>query len=462
MSAAPSLQAPQASDGQVTRNPTRPRGVDSLPRPRRNALKLAADYWTAPDEFFNHLSGLGDRFVLDLPGLPTWVCTTNPDDIKTIFTAQQGSLRMAEALKRVSAHEPVVGADSLIFKDGPEHLRERRSLAPTFHGDKLASYEASMIGKTEERLAQWPVGEPLRFAPLMAELTLDIIMDVVFGVTDPGRLRRLRQAVLNLDHVLGSKLFLGEMAIALLLRGRWGPMAAGIRNASERLDQVVIEEIRARRRDGLERDDFVTMFLRLEDDNGAPLPDAKIAQMLRGLLLGGHDTTSMSLTWLFERVVRHAAALERLSTTVAEGDDSYVDASVTETLRLRPIAPFTGRWVVEPFRLGDVTVPPGTIVVPFITLLHRRPDIYPDPLAFKPERFLGKRPGTYTWIPFGGGAHRCLGGAFAQFEMRAIVRTILQHRRFEPVADPDEKAMRHHFGVAPSNGGTITLLNSPN
>src|SRR5258708_5578132 len=133
--------------------------IDSLPKPQRSGLKLAADYWTAPDEMFRHLEGLGDRFVLDLPGLPTWVCTTGPQDVKAIFTAQQGSLRMGEALRRVTAHDPAVGGDALIFKDGPDHLRERRSVAPSFHGDRLASYEATMVAKTEERLAQWPVGE---------------------------------------------------------------------------------------------------------------------------------------------------------------------------------------------------------------------------------------------------------------------------------------------------------------
>jgi cytochrome P450 family 135 len=203
------------------------------------------------------------------------------------------------------------------------------------------------------------------------------------------------------------------------------------------------------------------MFLGLEDEDGEPLADRDIARTLRGLLLGGHDTTSLTLTWLAERLVRNPDALERLETTVGAGDDAYLDATIAETLRLRPIAPFTGRWVVKPFELGDVTVPPGVVVVPFITLLHRRPDIYPDPLAFRPERFLGQRPGTYTWIPFGGGAHRCLGGAFALFEMRAVMRTILRHRRFEPVGGPDEPAKRRHFAVAPARGGTITLLPAP-
>lgn len=431
--------------------------IDSLPRPRRSSLRLAADYWMAPDEMFRRLDGLGDRFVVDLPGLPTWVCTTSPEDVRTIFTTQQDSLRMGEAVRRMTAHEPAVGADALIFKDGPDHLSERRSLAPTFHGDKLTSYEASMVAKTERRLAEWPTGEPLRFGPLMAELTLDVIMDVVFGVTDPQRLDRLRKTVLDLGRVLGSKFFLGQMVIALLLRGRWAFVSPDVRHAVEALDRVVLDEIAERRRDGVERDDFLTMFLQITDEQGEPLADRQIARLLRGLLLAGNETTSMSLTWLAERVVRHPEVLDRLETTVAAGDDGYLDATIAETLRLRPIAPFTGRWVVKPFELGDVTVPPGVIVVPFITLLHRRPDIYPDPLAFKPERFVDVRPGTYSWIPFGGGAHRCLGSAFALMEMRVVLRTILQHRRFEPLAEPDEPAIRHHFGIAPGRAGTLTL-----
>jgi cytochrome P450 family 135 len=457
MSATPSLEAKRTPGDRGRGGTAVRRGIDSLPRPPRSALKLAADYWTAPDEMFRHLEGLGDRFVIDLPGLPTWVCTTNPDDVKSIFTAQQGSLRMGEAVRRLTAHEPAVGAHAMIFKDGPEHLHERRTLAPAFHGDRLTSYQPAMIAKTEERLAQWPTGEPVRFGPLMAELTLDVMIDIVFGVTDPDRIDRLRAAIRKLNQVTASRLFLGQMCIALLLRGRWLLASGALRQAVEEVDGIVLEEIAARRRDPLERDDFLTSFLEVRDDNGDRLSDPKIAQTLRGLLLAGHETTSATLTWLAERVVRHPAALDRLETSVAAGDDSYVDATIAETLRLRPIAPFTGRWVVAPFELGDVTVPPGKIVVPFITLLHRRPELYPDPMAFKPERFLDQRPGTYTWIPFGGGAHRCLGGAFTLVEMRAILRTILQHRRFAPATTAGEPAIRHHFGIAPAAAGTITL-----
>lgn len=347
----------------------------------------------APERFFRHLEGLGDRFVVDLPGLPTLLCTTNPDDVRAIFTDQQGNLRMGEAVRRLAAHEPLVGPEALIFKDGPDHLRERRALNPALRGDRLASYEAAMVAKTERRLAEWPIGRPLRWARMMEELTLDIIMDVVFGVTDHDRLDRLRAAVLHLDRVAASKQFLGQMFVALLLRGRWALVSPGVRRAVEELDSIVLEEIASRRRDGMVRDDILSAFLSADVDGGATLGDRDIARVLRGLLLGGHDTTSMTLSWLAERVIRHPDVLERLQIGVANGDDAYLDATIAETLRLRPIAPFTGRWVVNAFTLGDVEVPPGIVVVPFITLLHRRPDIYPDPLAFNPERFLDERPG---------------------------------------------------------------------
>lgn len=293
---------------------------------------------------------------------------------------------------------------------------------------------------------------------MMEELTLDIIMDVVFGVTDHDRLDRLRAAVLHLDHVAASKQFLGQMFVALLLRGRWALVSPGVRRAVEELDSIVLEEIASRRRDGMVRDDILSAFLSADVDGGATLGDRDIARVLRGLLLGGHDTTSMTLSWLAERVIRHPDVLERLQIGVANGDDAYHDATIAETLRLRPIAPFTGRWVVNAFTLGDVEVPPGIVVVPFITLLHRRPDIYPDPLAFNPERFLDERPGACTWIPFGGGVHRCIGGPFALLEMRVVMRTILRERRFTPDPAPDEGLMRRHFEIAPARGGTVTLL----
>lgn len=431
--------------------------IDELPRPGRPGAILGLEYWLSPERFFDDLDGVGERFVIKIPGLPTWVCTTSPEDVKTIFTKGQESLRMAEVLRRFAPHEPLVGGDSLIFLDGKEHQRERRTLAPPFHGDRLKAFEPTMVRVTEEHLGSWPVDRPVEVVPLLQELTLDVIIEVIFGVTEGDRAARLREAIAGLDGLVGSWHFTAVMVFALARKGNWPGAYGNIRNAVKRVDDVVLEEIAHRRREGAEdRDDFLAMYMRTGAD-GEVMDDARIAQNMRGLLLGGHETTTLSIGWMIERLTRHPDVLNTLQAGVDAGDDDYLDAVIAESMRLRPVAPFTGRWVESPFMLGDLEVPAGVAVVPFITLLHRRADIYPDPLSFRPERFLGVRPGTYTWLPFGGGAHRCLGGAFAMLEMRVVMRTILRERTLQATGDAGESMVRRHFAVAPGRGGVATF-----
>ncbi len=199
------------------------------------------------------------------------------------------------------------------------------------------------------------------------------------------------------------------------------------------------------------------MFLRARDEHDAPMPDHELCDAMRTLLLGGHETTASTLTWILERVTRHPDVLARLQAAALDGDDDYIDAVIKETMRLRPVFPITARLATEPFELSDLTIPAGTLVIPHITLVHRRPDLYPDPLAFRPERFLDTRAGTYTWIPFGGGPRRCIGAAFSLLETRIVLRTILRHAHLMPTDKRSERVARHTITIVPSGGGTVTL-----
>jgi cytochrome P450 len=178
---------------------------------------------------------------------------------------------------------------------------------------------------------------------------------------------------------------------------------------------------------------------------------------MRTLLLGGHETTSSTLAWVPERVTRHPDVLARLESAALEGDDDYIDAVIKEAMRLRPVFPVTARLASEDFALGDLAVPAGTLIVPHIIVVHRRPDLYPDPLAFRPQRFLDDRAGTYTWISFGGGPRRCIGAGFSLLEMRIVLRTMLRHARLLPTERRAERIARHTVTIAPARGATITL-----
>ena len=432
--------------------------LTDVPRLRRPAIINAAEYWLAPERFARRCEDLGDRFLVPMPATGPWLCLTDPEDIKRVFTADTDVLRLGAALAKGSAHHLVLGPTGLTNLDGAEHMSKRRMQLPPFQGHALTNYQETIERKTEETLARWPYGHPTPSQPHMQAITLEVIMATVFGVTDPARVERLRAATLALLREGHSKRFFLQTMIATSRENGWDRPFPRIRHATATVDTIVMEEVAGRRTSGdLDGDDVLGLFLRTHDEQGLQMSDGEICDAMRTLLLGGHDTTASTLTWVLERVSRHPDALARLEATVLDGDDDYLDAVIKEAMRLRPVAPLTVRLAAEPFELAGLTVPAGTMVVPYITLVHRRPDLYPEPLTFDPERFLHTRAGTYTWIPFGGGPRRCLGAAFSLNEARIILRTILRHARLEPSRRPPERVSRRNVFVVPARGGRITL-----
>ncbi len=377
-----------------------------------------------------------------------FVMLFDPELVKELFKGSPEQLRAGEANAPLG---PVVGPRSVLLLDGAEHLRHRRLMLPPFHGQRMAAYESAMEEAADRAIDSWPVGEPFALLPSMQSVTLEVIMRAVFGM-EPGRLddelrRRIREM---LEPIASSTL---SMLILLARASRGGDEAAMSRFEAQRraVDELIYEEIARRREvsDLEERDDVFSSLLLARDEDGEALSDAEVRDELVTLLVAGHETTSVGLAWTFDLLLHNPHVLAR----AREGGDDYLDAVVKEALRVKPVIAGVGRVVRgEPFALNGYAIPPGVEINPSITTIHRRPDHYPDPGEFRPERFLGEgAPDTYTWLPFGGGTRRCLGASFALMEMKVVVRRVLERTELRAVGRP-EKQQRRGVTLAPKQG----------
>jgi cytochrome P450 len=323
-------------------------------------------------------------------------------------------------------------------------------MLPAFHGDRLRGYAETMRLVAENEIASWPLDLPLVARPRMQALTLEVIMRTVFGVQDEERKRRLTE---TLSEVLRWGTDPRRMALGAAL----GPMRVirlGLwRSVLEPADAAIYDEIAAHRSAGdvEEHDDVLSLLLQARHEDGSPMSDEELRDELITLLVAGHETTANSLAWALERLVRNPNALERLR----EGADEYADAVVKETMRLRPTISIVLRRLKEPMEIGGRLLPAGVTVVPCIYLMHRRPDIYPNPYAFRPERFIEGQGGTYSWIPFGGGVRRCLGASFAQLEMRVVLQTLARRLDLRAADPQPERIVRRAIALSPARGGEI-------
>jgi cytochrome P450 family 135 len=426
---------------------------------RMSSIAYAAEYWLAPERFFARTTRLGDRFLFNLPGAVDAFCVAHPDDVKKVFTASNSTLQLTPAMDRFTPHHAVFGEHTLISMEGEEHLTNRRYASPPFHGKALKTYEEAMVRLTEKALAAWPMGEEVSFRDRSGPIALDIVAEVMFGVNDRERGLRVRDAAIAwLDSIRSTRLAI-QTAWATSRGGKWTGNYGTITNARLAVEALVQEEIDERRRAGNDgRHDVLGIMLNVRDDEGDPLPDVALREQIASLLIAGYETTSQALSWLGNEITRRPELLERL-TESAQGDDpEWIDATIHEVLRLHPPVIFNIRYVAERFAFDDgVELEPGRIVMPFTYAVHRRPDLYPEPDRFLPERFIGKRPKTYEWIPFGGGTRRCLGAAFSLFEVRVILRTILRHARFRVATTPVEPPVRMNISLVPKHGGRVVL-----
>jgi cytochrome P450 len=346
--------------------------------------------------------------------------------------------------------EPIVGPNSVILLDEAPHLEQRKLMLPAFHGDRMQRLTGLMEELTERELARWPVGEPVQMHECFQRLTLEIILRAAFGLDEGSRLDLLRER-------LPVLLAFGDNPISLLppaqkLLGTFGPFAAFDREKAV-IDSELFALIDERRAEGGDRDDVLAMLLAAEHSDGSPMSDEEIRDELLTALVAGHETTASTLGFAFEQLARAPEVQERL----AAGEDDYRDAVINEVLRRRPVLPNPEpRLVKQEITIGDWTYPEGVILMAGSYLVHHDPTIYPDPYAFRPERFLESKPGTYTWLPFGGGRRRCLGASFALLEMQIVLREA--SRRFTiSAAGPKQATRRRMITITSGDGGRVML-----
>jgi cytochrome P450 len=346
--------------------------------------------------------------------------------------------------------EPVAGASSILLLDGERHMRMRKLMLPPFHGAAIAHYAELIERITNREIDSWSRGQTIRTRSVAQRITMEVIIRAVFGIGDPDRIAELQRLLPRLS---------SPNPLLLLVQKDLGPRSPWGRflRLRDHVDALLFEEIEQRRSDP-DRDtrrDILTLLLSARDENGEPLSDHELRDELITILLAGHETTATSIGWVFERLLRTPAALERLTAEVEAGESSdYLDAVIKETLRVRPVVPEVFRAPTEPTELGGYRFEPGTQLAASILLVQFDPELYPpDPETFRPERFLDGAPEPYTWVPFGGGVRRCLGAAFATLEMKVVISTILSRTRLRAPRAKSERARFRGVTLLPGRGG---------
>ncbi|HKG66840.1 MAG TPA: cytochrome P450 [Solirubrobacteraceae bacterium] len=412
-----------------------------LPRPVAGVRFLATEHRMLA----RYRRRYGDIFAVKVWPFDPLVVVGDPAEVKRIFRGDPAQLHAGEGNQVLG---PVVGPRSVLVLDEQEHLRTRKMLLPPFHGARMRVYGDVMREEAEAEMATWPLGTEFPLLGAMQRLTLRIILRTVFGVEQGTRMAELERALIRL---MGRG---AQIMLVPLLQRDYGPGSPQRRFEEARLevDELLFAEIARRRREP-DGTDVLSMLLQADE----PPTDAELRDHLITLLLAGHETTATTLAWTFERLVRHPEALARAST----GDEAYIDAVVQESQRLRPVITYVMRTLQAPMTVGGHEVPAGATLGTSITLMHRRADLYPQPLAFRPERFLEAKPETYTWVPFGGGVRRCLGASFASFEMRQVLDVVLSSRRLTAADPRPERYRRRGITFVPGRGAAVVAQAVP-
>jgi cytochrome P450 family 135 len=409
--------------------------------------------WGGIDRFLERCRRrYGPVFTVRIVPMGTLVYVTDPAEIKRIFTGDTSVFHAGEANGTVLAK--VMGSHSVLILDGDEHLRQRRRMLPPFHGESVRHYGEVIEEVTREEIARWPAGGELRLHPPMQRITLEVIMRAVIGVEDEARLAELRSLLPRLVN-LNAVLLLAWVWPRLTALGPWRRFEGLVHE----VDRVLYDEIRRRRADpALERRTDILSLLIRGSDGEEPMTDEELRDQLVTLLLAGHETTATGLAWAFERLLRNPHALQRLTDEIDAGEDLYLDAVVRETLRVRPVIFDVARKLKAPVEVGGYRVPAGVTLMPGIGIVQRSSRSWEEARRFRPERFLDGQPDPYTWIPFGGGTRRCLGAAFASFEMKAVLTAILGRVELAPARSRPERVKVRHVTQVPARGAEVVVV----
>ncbi|MDQ6776165.1 MAG: cytochrome P450 [Actinomycetota bacterium] len=427
------------------------------PGPRQSPAMQMIGFWSRPTAFLERCRRrYGKRFTLRIIGAPPFVALSEPDQIKQLFSAPPEILHPGEGAQIL---EPILGANSVLLLDEALHLEQRRLMLPAFHGEHMQGLAGLMSELAERELAAWPRDEAVALHPRLQRLTLEIILRAAFGLEQSERMEMLR---VKLTQVLAF----AESPISLL-PPRIQRLPVGSPGRLQRLlaevDALVFEQIDERRRAAADGDgagdDILAMLLVARHEDGSPMSSQELRDELITALVAGHETTASQLAWAFERLAREPAALTRVVSELDNGSgEEYLTATIQEVMRRRPVVlNAEPRLAKEQVEIGGWTYPRGVSLLASIWLVHHDEANYCDPYAFRPERFLERQPGTYTWIPFGGGRRRCLGASFAMLEMKTVLRAVLERCELRPPSLGAESARRRSITISPSGGATVIL-----
>jgi cytochrome P450 len=430
----------------------------------------------------------GTPFTMRFPKSPPLVVFSDPSAVRDLFTGDPEEMRAGEANVLLRA---VLGENSILLLDGERHLRERKLMLPPFHGERMRRYGEAMRDATVRAMATWPMGRAFPIHAEMQAVTLEVILRTVFGIDEAKRLGRMREVLVawtdrgasplgtalllmvpvvyaaRLRTIAEARVDLGPLRLEIGRLAPWSPMV----RAKAAVERLLLDEIAARRRAGGDgREDVLSMLLQARDEQGAAMTDRELHDEMLTLLVAGHETSATTLAWTVHHLTRNPEAMARvraeIDTVVGTGPVSpehvgrleWLDASIKETLRLTPIIPMVARMLARPARIGGHDLPAGVVVLASIYLTHRRPELWPDPDRFDPARFIGRRIDPYHYYPFGGGTRRCLGMAFASFEMKIVLATILARVDLRRAPGADIRLVRRGITFAPSGGMPVVAV----
>jgi len=393
----------------------------------------------------------GPIMTMPILSLGDVAIVSDPELVKQVFTAPTDVLLGGQGVGPAAA---IYGSGSMFVQEEPEHLRRRKLLTPPLHGAALSSYVPIIENSTRAAMRSWPVDRPFEMLQAARSLMLDVIVKVIFGVDDPDEVRRLGRPFERLLNLGVSEQLTVRYALRHFGTLRVWPTRA---RANREIDDVVMPLIAQRRNDPrlAEQADILALLMCARGDDGEQLSDSEIRDDLITLMLAGHETTATTLAWAFDLLLHHPDALRRVHSEAISGEEAFTTAVINETLRVRPPAPVTARVAARPFEIGGYRVDPDTRIVVHIIAINRNADTYEHPHEFRPERFLGIRPQTYAWVPFGGGVKRCLGASFSMRELITVMHVLLREGEFSAVDDKPEKIVRRSIMLAPRYGTRV-------
>lgn len=431
-------------------------GPPGLPAPRGFRAAFAAAYAVAylaggERRMLRLIRRYGPIMTMPILSLGDVAIVSDSALAKEVFTAPTDVLLGGEGVGPAAA---IYGSGSMFVQEEPEHLRRRKLLTPPLHGAALDRYVPIIENSTRAAMHTWPVDRPFAMLTVARSLMLDVIVKVIFGVDDPEEVRRLGRPFERLLNLGVSEQLTVRYALRRLGALRVWPARA---RANTEIDDVVMALIAQRRADPRlgERHDVLSLLVSARGESGEQLSDSEIRDDLITLVLAGHETTATTLAWAFDLLLHHPDALRRVRAEAVGGGEAFTTAVINETLRVRPPAPLTARVAAQPLTIGGYRVEAGTRIVVHIIAINRSAEVYEHPHEFRPERFLGTRPQTYAWVPFGGGVKRCLGANFSMRELITVLHVLLREGEFTAFDDEPERIVRRSIMLVPRRGTRV-------